>query len=110
MLEYGEAVLVRPIMHYFGEDEDGDVLLPRRLWCKEVVTFLRTQNMSFVPIPRGRKQIVTNLGFAHGQLQVPQACFSSSTIVAVYIPYIGMSFGSLHIPRWHHPQLTPDLG
>ena len=49
MFEYREAVLVRPIVHYFGEHEDGDVLLPSRLWCKEVVTFLliRTQNMSF---------------------------------------------------------------
>ncbi len=54
MFEYGEAILVGPVMHYSGEDEDGDVLLPCRLWCKEVVTFLRTQNVSFVPIPRGR--------------------------------------------------------
>jgi hypothetical protein len=56
MFEYGEAVLIRPVVHYFGEDEDGDVLLPCRLWCKEVMTFLRTQNVSFVPIPGGRKQ------------------------------------------------------
>ena len=47
MFEYGKAVLVGPVVHYFGEYEDGDVLLPCRLWCKEVVTFLRTQNVSF---------------------------------------------------------------
>ena len=39
MFEYGEAVLVRPVVRYFGEDEDGDVLLLCRLWFKEVVTF-----------------------------------------------------------------------
>ena len=82
MFEYGETVLVRPVMHYFREDEDGDVLLPCRLWCEEVVSFLRTQNVSFVPFPGGLKQKKLNLGFAHGQIRVPRACFSSSTVVA----------------------------
>ena len=47
MFEYGKAVLVRPVVHYFGEYEDEDVLLPCRLWCKKVVTFLflRTPKM-----------------------------------------------------------------
>jgi hypothetical protein len=44
MLEYGDAVPVRPVVQYFGEYEDGDVLLPCRLWCKEVVTFLFFKN------------------------------------------------------------------
>ena len=81
MFEYGEAVLVGPVVYYFGEKEDGDILLLCRLWCKEVVTFSRTQNVSFFPIQEGRKQEAMNLGFAHGQIRVPQACFSSSTVV-----------------------------
>jgi hypothetical protein len=81
MFEYGEAVLIRPVVHYFREDEDGDVLLPCRLWCKEVMTFLRTQNVSFVPILGGQKQKKMNLRFANGQIQVPLAYLSSSTVV-----------------------------
>jgi hypothetical protein len=77
VFEYGEAVLVRPVVQYFGEYEDGDVLLLCGLRCKEVLTFLRTQNVSFVP----RKQKMTDLGFAHGQIQVPRAYLSSRTVV-----------------------------
>ncbi len=81
MLEYGEAILVGPVMHYFGEHENRDVFLPCRLWCKEVVTFLRTQIVSFVPIPGGRIRKVMNLGFARGLIQMHRACSSSSTVV-----------------------------
>ena len=80
MFEYGEAVLVRPVVHYFGEYEDGDVLLPCRLWCKKVVTCLKTQNVSLVSISAKKKMM--NLGFAHGQIQAPRASFPSNTVVS----------------------------
>ena len=47
MFQYCEAVLVGPVVYYFGEEEDGDVLLPCRLGRKEVLA-LGTQ-MSVVP-------------------------------------------------------------
>ena len=42
MFQYGEAVLVRPAVHYFGEEEDRYVLLPRRLGSEEVVAFVNS--------------------------------------------------------------------
>ena len=48
MFQYGEAILVRPVVQYFGNKEDGDVLLPCRLWCEKVVA-LQTQK-SAVPV------------------------------------------------------------
>jgi hypothetical protein len=50
IFQYGEAVLVGPVVQYFGDDEDRDVLLPCWLWRKEVVA-LRTQ-MSVLCQPR----------------------------------------------------------
>jgi hypothetical protein len=37
MFQYGEATLVRPVVQYFCDEEDRDVLLPCRLWCEKVV-------------------------------------------------------------------------
>ena len=42
MFQYGEAVLVWPVVGDLAEEEDGDVLLACRLWFKEVVA-LETQ-------------------------------------------------------------------
>ena len=41
MLEYGDAILVRPVVQHLAKKEDGDALTlrVRRLWVKEVVTF-----------------------------------------------------------------------
>jgi hypothetical protein len=52
MFQYGEAVLIGPVVRYFGDDEDGDVLLPCRLGRKEVMA-LGTQ-MSVVPTREDR--------------------------------------------------------
>jgi hypothetical protein len=38
MFQYGQAVLVGPVVRYFGDNEDGDILLPFRLGRKEVAT------------------------------------------------------------------------
>jgi hypothetical protein len=37
MFQYDEAILVRPVMEYSTQEEDGDVIFLRRLWVKEVV-------------------------------------------------------------------------
>ena len=39
MFQYSEAILVLPVVKYLAQKEDGDVLLLRRLWVKEVVAF-----------------------------------------------------------------------
>ena len=38
MFQYGETILVRPIMKYSAQEEDGNIRLLRRLRVKEVVT------------------------------------------------------------------------
>jgi hypothetical protein len=40
MFQYGEAIFVSPVVEYFADKEDGDVLLLRWLWFKEVVTLV----------------------------------------------------------------------
>jgi hypothetical protein len=59
MFQYGEAVLVGPVVQYCGEEEDRDVLLPCRLGRKEVVA-LGTQ-MSVVPTPTMQVKIKRTL-------------------------------------------------
>ena len=38
MFQYSETILVRPVMKYSAQEEDGNFLLLRRLRVKEVVT------------------------------------------------------------------------
>ena len=47
MFQYGETVLVRPVVYYFAHKEDGDVILPCRLGRKKVVRF--EDQISVVP-------------------------------------------------------------
>ncbi len=57
MFEYGEAILACPVVDDFAKKEDRYILrvviMPCRLRVKEVVDFLRYQNVSFVPIREG---------------------------------------------------------
>jgi hypothetical protein len=39
MFQYCEAILVGPVMKHSAQEENGDILLLRRLWVKEVVSF-----------------------------------------------------------------------
>jgi hypothetical protein len=39
MFQYCEAILVGPVVKHSAQEEDGDVLLLRRLRVKEVVSF-----------------------------------------------------------------------
>ena len=50
MFQYGEAVLVRPVVDNLAEEEDGDTLLACRLWFEEVLA-LETQISVFPPAP-----------------------------------------------------------
>ena len=38
MFQYSETILVRPVVKYSAQEEDGNILLLRRLRVKEVVT------------------------------------------------------------------------
>jgi hypothetical protein len=40
VLQYSETIIVSPVMENFGDEEDGDVVLLRRLWTKEVVAYI----------------------------------------------------------------------
>jgi hypothetical protein len=40
VLQCGKAIFISPVMENLAEEEDGDVLLLRRLRCKEVVGLL----------------------------------------------------------------------
>ncbi len=53
MFQYGEAVLVGPVMNYSRDEEGGDILLQCRLGREEVLA-LATQ-MSAVPTQEGWK-------------------------------------------------------
>jgi len=37
VFQYGEAILIRPVMKYFAEEEDRNVVLLCGLWFKEAV-------------------------------------------------------------------------
>ena len=37
VFQYGKAILIRPVMEYFAQEEDRNVVLLRRLWFKEAV-------------------------------------------------------------------------
>ena len=39
MFEYGEAILICPVMEHIADEEDGDALGVRRLRLEEVVGF-----------------------------------------------------------------------
>jgi len=77
MFQYREAILVGPVVKYFAQEEDGDILLLNRLWVKEVMGFgfrVRLQ-----PLDGGEKS--TNLGASHGRTQARRACSSSKTVI-----------------------------
>jgi hypothetical protein len=38
MFQYSETILVRPVVEYSAQEEDGNILLVRRLRVKEVMT------------------------------------------------------------------------
>ena len=38
VFQYSETILVRPVVKYSAQEEDGNILLVRRLRVKEVVT------------------------------------------------------------------------
>ena len=39
MFQYCEAILIRPVVKHFAQEEDGDIPLLRRLRVKEVLSF-----------------------------------------------------------------------
>jgi hypothetical protein len=55
MFQFNEAILIRPIVQSYGNEEDGDVLLTPRLWCEEVVAL------------RAQVSVMLTLGFQLGQ-------------------------------------------
>ena len=61
MFEYRQAILVRPVVEHIVKEEDRDVLrgiiiIPRRLWIKEILSFLRTQKCQLVPTSLAEEQ------------------------------------------------------
>ena len=77
MFQYGEAILVGPVVEYFAQEEDGDISLLNRLWVKEAMGFgfrVRLQ-----PWDGGEKS--ANLGASHGRTQARRACSSSKTVI-----------------------------
>jgi hypothetical protein len=40
VFQYGEAILISPVVEYLTNDEDGYILLLRRLWFKEVMALV----------------------------------------------------------------------
>jgi len=77
MFQYREAILIGPVVEYFAQEEDGDLLLLNGLWVKEVMGFgfrVRLQ-----PWDGGEKS--TNLGASHGRIQARRACSSSKTVI-----------------------------
>ena len=77
MFQYREAILIGPVMEYFAQEEDGDILLLNRLWVKEAMGFgLRVR---LQPLEGGEK--LTNLGASHGRIQARRACSSSKTVI-----------------------------
>jgi len=79
MLQYGEAIFVSPVMENLAEEEYGDVLLLRRLRCKEVVGLVI--KCQCATLGRYRRKM-TNFGASRGRIRVPQACSSSRTVAA----------------------------
>jgi hypothetical protein len=56
MLEYGEAILVRPVVEHFAEEEDRDavrvtIMMPRRLRVKKVLPFREPKMSAFIFTP-----------------------------------------------------------
>jgi hypothetical protein len=80
VFQYGKAILISPVVKYFADEEDGDVLLLRRLWLKEVVPLVNKLQRAALGQCRG---ILTNLGASRDQIQVRRACSSSRTMAHV---------------------------
>ena len=78
MFQYCEAIVIGPVVKYFAQEEDGDILLLNRLWVKEAMGFgfrVRLQPWD------GKGENLTNLGASHGQIQARRACSSSKTMI-----------------------------
>jgi hypothetical protein len=92
MFQYGEAIVVGPVMQYFGNEEDGDVLLPCRLWCEEVVA-LGTQasvcrhRMVTVEVEINKPWSVTRPDSTASGIFTFQYCVAS--YIVVNSPYFG---------------------
>jgi hypothetical protein len=60
MFEYGDAILVCPVVEHIADEEDRDslrvIIVPRRLRIKKVMAFLRIQNVSLCQPPRARSR------------------------------------------------------
>jgi hypothetical protein len=94
MLEYGQAILVCPVVEHIAKKEDrGDfqiVIMTRRLWVKEILAFFENQNISAHSNPRMAKKI--NLGCSLGQIRLHRAISPSSTMARTcfyqHTPYL----------------------
>jgi hypothetical protein len=90
MFEYGEAILVCPVVKHFAKEEDRDALrvifiMPCRLRVKEVLSFrepksCQSQTGTWKYIIKKKM----NLGFSRGLIPVRRAGSSSSTVASIY--------------------------
>jgi len=92
VLQYGEAIIVSPVMENFGDEEYGDVVLLRRLWVKEVVAYITKYQCESL---RWYRQKSTNIGASRGRIRV--------------IPYL-KSVDPSHVPRPHPSRRTRGPG
>jgi hypothetical protein len=107
VFQYGKTILISPVVKYFADEEDGDILLLRRLWLKEVVALVNKPQWAALGQCRG---ILTNLGASRDQIQVRRACSSSRTMAHVSSRYPNRSVGLIYVPRLHPQRRTRDPG
>jgi len=80
MFQYGEAIFISPVVEYFADKEDGDILLLRWLWLKEVVTLVIKRQWAALVQCKCRW---TNLGASRDRTHVRRAYSSSRTVIRI---------------------------
>ena len=115
MFEYGQAILVRPVVKYFAKEKNGDALriiviaIPRGLRIKKILGFLRTKN----------RQLCANPGTTYNRLTSDFHPARFERIGHVLLPILRpinvVSTGHIlvrliHTPQSHRPRRPPDPG
>src|SRR6266853_2384864 len=102
MFQYSEAVLIGPVVNHSAQEENGDVLLLRRLWVKEAVA-LGIECRSTALGRYRRTKIDEPWNFTRPDSSASGMFFSQNChpYVVRYIPYSERSGNSIHIPRLH---------
>ena len=80
VFQYGETIVVSPVVEYSADQEDRDIVFLRRLWVKEAVAFVMKGQCATAARCRWK---LTNFGALRGQTRVRLAYSFPRTVAQI---------------------------